>query len=229
MVEFTILYDNNPGVEGLRTGWGFSCLVELPEGTLLFDTGGDGPALLANFEVLGKDPRAVDVVVLSHAHGDHTGGLAALLESGAAPTVYVPAGLSVAPSRQIEVDAPQELLPGVWTTGAVRGSVTEQALVVQSAEGWALVTGCAHPGIVRMTRRAQEAVGEEIHLVMGGFHLQGESAVHIEGLIEELRTLGVEAAAPTHCSGAEARRLFKEAFGEQGYLIGVGSTFHLER
>jgi 7,8-dihydropterin-6-yl-methyl-4-(beta-D-ribofuranosyl)aminobenzene 5'-phosphate synthase len=229
MVEFTILYDNNPDVEGLRTGWGFASLIELPAGTLLFDTGGDGPALLANFEALGKDPRAVDVVVLSHAHGDHTGGLAALLESGAAPTVYVPAGLAVASSRRVEVDEPQELLPGVWTTGAVRGSVTEQALVVQSAEGWVLVTGCAHPGIVQMVERAQEAVGEEIHLVMGGFHLRAESAVRIEGLIEELQALGVEAAAPTHCSGDEARRLFKEAFGEQGYLIGVGTTFRLER
>ncbi len=228
MVEFTILYDNNPDVEGLRTGWGFACLIELPEGTLLFDTGGDGAALLANFEALGKDPRSVDVVVLSHAHGDHTGGLAALLESGAAPDVYVPAGASVS-SRQVEVNEPQELLPGVWTTGAVRGSVTEQALVVQTVEGGILVTGCAHPGIVRLTRRAQEVVGDEIHLVMGGFHLQGESAVRIEGLIEELQVLGVEAAAPSHCSGAAARRLFKEAFGEQGYLIGVGSTFRLER
>ncbi|MCK4702839.1 hypothetical protein KAT55_05730, partial [Candidatus Bathyarchaeota archaeon] len=35
----TILYDNNPFEESCMTEWGFSCLVELEDKTILFDTG----------------------------------------------------------------------------------------------------------------------------------------------------------------------------------------------
>jgi 7,8-dihydropterin-6-yl-methyl-4-(beta-D-ribofuranosyl)aminobenzene 5'-phosphate synthase len=50
----------------LKSSWGFSCLIELREKTVLFDTGGDGKLLLHNMTVLNKDPRAIEAVILSH-------------------------------------------------------------------------------------------------------------------------------------------------------------------
>jgi hypothetical protein len=38
-VTITILYDNNEYDERLKMAWGFACLVEGPEKTILFDTG----------------------------------------------------------------------------------------------------------------------------------------------------------------------------------------------
>lgn len=89
-MTLTVIYDNNPSDPRFRTAWGFACWVETPDGVVLFDTGGDGPTLPNNLAEGGMDPRAVDAVVLSHAHGDHTGGLMGLLDAGARPTVYVP-------------------------------------------------------------------------------------------------------------------------------------------
>ena len=88
----TILYDYNPGDSDkrLETAWGFSCLVEGPEKTILFDTGGDSATLLRNMRTLGIDPRDMDVIVISHVHGDHVGGLAGFLEENHAVTVYLP-------------------------------------------------------------------------------------------------------------------------------------------
>jgi 7,8-dihydropterin-6-yl-methyl-4-(beta-D-ribofuranosyl)aminobenzene 5'-phosphate synthase len=235
-VTFTIVYDNNRGDEGLRTGWGFACLVESEETTVLFDTGGDASTLLANLEALGKDPAAVDAVVLSHVHQDHTGGLGGLLAAGAEPAVYVPVSFPASFKREVaarttlvEVEGPAEIGPGVHTTGEVEGRITEQALVVETAEGWVLVTGCAHPGIVEVATEAREIAGGDIALAVGGFHLKDDRADEIEEVIAGLRALGVAAVAPVHCSGDRARALFAETFGEACHLVGVGAEFRFER
>ena len=86
-----IAYDNNAHNPDLQTAWGFACLVETGGALILFDTGGDGSILLRNMAEPDIDPQAIDIVVLSYAHNDHTGGLSRLLDTGAKPTVYVPA------------------------------------------------------------------------------------------------------------------------------------------
>ncbi len=74
-ISITILYDNYPFQKGLKTGHGFSCLIQGTEKAVLFDTGADAEALFQNFAALKLDPAHVDLVVISHTHGDHTGGL----------------------------------------------------------------------------------------------------------------------------------------------------------
>ena len=88
-MTLTIVYDNRAGSKGLASAWGFSCLVEGLEATILFDTGGDAPTLLGNMAKLGIDPKRIDVLVLSHAHKDHVGGLAGFLEVHNHVSVYV--------------------------------------------------------------------------------------------------------------------------------------------
>lgn len=228
-VMFNIVYDNNAYDPALRTSWGFSCWVETDEATILFDTGGDGTILLHNLSRLALDPQEIDAVVLSHAHGDHTGGLGAVLSTGVTPTVYVPASFSAAFKNDVgartdvvEVSRPVPIAPGVHTTGEVKSNVIEQALVVETDEGLVVVTGCAHPGVVDMVRHAKEAVDGEVALVMGGFHLSGASRGQVESIIADLRSLGVRRVAPCHCTGDRARQQFVDAFGEDAVLAGVG-------
>ena len=78
VLSITIVYDNNSFDPRLKTAWGFSALVEYHEQILLFDTGGGGQILLENLQALEIDPTHIQSIVLSHAHGDHTGGLSAL-------------------------------------------------------------------------------------------------------------------------------------------------------
>jgi 7,8-dihydropterin-6-yl-methyl-4-(beta-D-ribofuranosyl)aminobenzene 5'-phosphate synthase len=196
---------------------------------VLFDTGGDSATLLGNMAKVDLDPEAIDAVVLSHIHGDHTGGLMGLLDSGARPTVYMPAAFPAsfkadvrARTDLVEVTGPMEVMPGVYTTGQVGSGIVEQALVVETSAGLVIVTGCAHPGIVEMVRRAKEVTAGEVALVMGGFHLGGASRGQIEGIIAEFHRLGVEQVAPCHCTGDQARRMFAEAFGTGCTLAGVG-------
>lgn len=75
-MRITVVCDNETRKKGLRAGWGFSALIE-SEGArpILFDTGADSPTLLHNMKELGIDPKNIGIIVISHAHGDHTGGL----------------------------------------------------------------------------------------------------------------------------------------------------------
>jgi len=88
-LSITVVYDNNPCKQGLETDWGFSATITGTAETILFDTGG-GQLLLDNMEKSAIEPDSVDVVVLSHIHGDHTGGLSSFLEKNPDVTIYLP-------------------------------------------------------------------------------------------------------------------------------------------
>jgi 7,8-dihydropterin-6-yl-methyl-4-(beta-D-ribofuranosyl)aminobenzene 5'-phosphate synthase len=88
--RLTILYDNNSYDHRLKSSWGFACLIEIEGKTVLFDSGGDGEILFYNMRVLKKDPKTINLIVLSHIHGDHTGGLWGILREKPTLEVYIP-------------------------------------------------------------------------------------------------------------------------------------------
>ena len=229
--KFSTVYDNTSLYPHLVSRWGFSCLVD---DDLLFDTDGDGHTLLSNMAKMGIDPAGIRTVVLSHAHGDHTGGLGGLLGTGVRPRVYVPRSF---PARfkadvrslttLVEVHRPVEIRPGIHTTGEVGSRLVEQALVVETGDGLVVVTGCAHPGVVEMVRRAKESVGGKVYLVMGGFHLGGTSQRRVKAIIADFRQLGVQRVAPCHCTGDRAIRVFAEEYGGDFIKNGVGMVLDI--
>jgi metal-dependent hydrolase (beta-lactamase superfamily II)/pimeloyl-ACP methyl ester carboxylesterase len=225
----TILYDNTAYDPRLTPEWGFSALVEYEGHTLLFDTGGDGPTLLGNAGALGIDLQPIEAIVLSHEHGDHTGGLQALLDQGITPTLFVPAAFPTSikdairdHTRLVEVTGPLAILPGVHSTGQMGSDIVEQGLVIDTSEGPVVITGCAHPGIVEMVRRAVEILEGEIALVVGGFHLGNMGRGTLEGIIADFRQLGVRQVSPTHCTGTNAIAMFATAYGDDFVRGGAG-------
>jgi 7,8-dihydropterin-6-yl-methyl-4-(beta-D-ribofuranosyl)aminobenzene 5'-phosphate synthase len=231
-VTIIVTYDNNPHDERLKTAWGFSCLIRLGEKSILFDTGGDSPRLLYNMRQLEIDPEEVDMIVLSHIHGDHVGGLSGFLEENSDVKVYVPEsfprsfkdGVRSSGAKLVEVKQAGELSDNVYTTGEVDGGIKEQSLIVKTRDGIVIITGCAHPGVVKIVERAKQLVKGDVLLVMGGFHLGGKSEREIQEIVASFKELGVLHAGPCHCSGDRARRLFREAYGEDFLQIGVGGV-----
>ena len=229
-MRITVVYDNYTYRDGLGSKWGFGALVKRGELAILFDTGGEGRTLLGNMRALSLDPQAVKLVVLSHEHRDHTGGLPAVLGRAADATVCVPASFSdgikthirQAGAKLLEVTEATELAPGVHSTGDIAGPVREQALVLRARDGLVVLTGCAHPGVVTMARAATVAAEGEVLFVGGGFHLNRAREPQIDAAIEGLRELGVRSVGPTHCTGDRAIRKFYEAFGSDFVQMGVG-------
>jgi 7,8-dihydropterin-6-yl-methyl-4-(beta-D-ribofuranosyl)aminobenzene 5'-phosphate synthase len=237
LVRFTVLYDNYVHKEGTQADWGFSCLVEGTEKTVLFDTGTDPGILRRNAKLLGVDWAKVDVVAISHNHGDHTGGLPAVLENNPRVTVYYPASFPAEFRRRVEglkalahpVDAPIEICRNVHLTGEVGSEIIEQALVVDTAPGLVVVTGCSHPGVVNILRRARQIRDRPIHLVFGGFHLGSATEDGIRQVLAGFEELRVEKCGPTHCTGDRAIAAFKRAFGANFIPMGTGKVIELPR
>jgi len=234
-LTITILYDNNAYDERLKAAWGFAALVTYQHRTLLFDTGGDGPALLGNMRALGIDPAGVEDVVLSHIHKDHTGGLGALLAVGARPVVYLLPSFPADFKRQVgrtarvvEVTPGQALSEGIFTTGEMGDRIREQALVIRTDCGLVVMTGCAHPGIVQIIARAQELFDAPVYLVVGGFHLRNKSKSEIATIIEGFRQMGVRKVAPCHCTGDRAIAMFASEYGDDFISAGVGRIITVE-
>ena len=232
----TIVYDNYPFDERLETDWGFACVVEGTEKTILFDTGGKGDVLLGNMRKLKIDPKTIDAVVLSHGHTDHTGGLEAFLQANGGVKVFMPKAFSKrleavvrkSGAALVETEGPTKICEGAWTTGVLDGAIPEQGIYLSSAGGPVVVTGCAHPGIVKLAAAARAHARKPVFAVLGGWHMGGASRPQIQTVIEGLKGLGVRRVAPTHCCGNDTRRLMKEAFGE-GYMpSGVGARLTFE-
>jgi 7,8-dihydropterin-6-yl-methyl-4-(beta-D-ribofuranosyl)aminobenzene 5'-phosphate synthase len=229
------IYDNYAHDPELKTGWGFSCFVNVQGKNILFDTGADSPTLLRNMDKLGIDPKTIGSIVLSHNHGDHTGGLDGLLEINSNLDLYLLRSfpdefknkVKSYQANVIEVSDPAKISESVSTTGELGTLIKEQALVVKTERGLVVITGCAHPGIVEILGEVKRLTGGEIYLVIGGFHLPGSGDSKLRDIIRGFRDLGVKKAAPCHCSGDRTRELFEEEYGEDFIANGVGKTIEI--
>jgi len=88
--KITIIYDNYLHKDKCQADWGFSCIIDHKSSTLLFDTGTKKDVFIHNLTELKENLNRVDMIVISHNHGDHTGNLHTVLETKNDLTVYMP-------------------------------------------------------------------------------------------------------------------------------------------
>ncbi|MBN1758042.1 MAG: MBL fold metallo-hydrolase [Chitinispirillaceae bacterium] len=93
-LSVTILVDNRASENGAGTEHGLSLWIEADGFRLLFDTG-QSDLMFRNGQLAGIDPAEADVLVLSHGHYDHTGGVGSLLELRKDLPVYCHPGVVI--------------------------------------------------------------------------------------------------------------------------------------
>jgi len=231
--EITLIsvYDNYQVNPNLTTAWGFATVIKTPNEIILFDTGGNSKILLSNMEKLGIYPSSIKKVVISHIHSDHLGGLEVFLERNSNVTVFIPSSFPQSIKNMIiqkgakfvEISAPRKISDFVYTTGELYGPPEEQSLIIDSKKGLVVITGCAHPGIVNIVKRAKELMKrDEVYLVLGGFHHPPLSCV------KEFKELQVEKVAPSHCTGDLVREAFRKEYEENFIEYGVGKIIEIK-
>jgi len=88
--QITVLYDAFGRTSTMKKDWGFSALIEYDGKRVLFDTGNNADIFAHNVAAKGVDLKQLDFAVVSHRHGDHTGGLNHLLKVNPGVKIYAP-------------------------------------------------------------------------------------------------------------------------------------------
>jgi len=103
----------------------------------------------------------------------------------------------------------------------------DQGLVINlKDQGLVVIGGCSHSGIINIIKHACNITGiDQVHAVLGGFHLAGPSASKIEPTIAAMKTIAPAVIVPLHCTGWEAANQFAAAMPDQFILNSVGTTY----
>ncbi len=149
----------------------------------------------------------------------------------------------------------EALFPGVWLTGSVPrkhpernwsgraqvkradGTLAEDtiaddmALIIDTAQGLVIVTGCGHAGVINIIEHARAVVRPApVHALIGGIHLFNASEPTLAWTAGKLREFGVENFLGCHCTGIETVYRFRRdlALDRAHCVVGaVGAGFEI--
>lgn len=237
-MNIKVIFDKDVLMGDLKTGWGVSFLID---NRILFDTGENGAWLTENMRYLKLDMDKIEAAVISHDHWDHTGGLWEILKLKEGLKVYICPGFSKEFKRKamearaelIEAEKFIEISRDIFITGQISGVykdkyMPEQAVVLKTKNGLTIITGCAHPGILKMVENIKAKFpGENIYLILGGLHLVEADNMEIEAVVENFKKIGIIKAAPMHCSGDMAEGIFKRRYKDNFMTVKAGQEMEV--
>lgn len=108
----------------------------------------------------------------------------------------------------------------------------EQYLIIRENGKNALISGCAHKGILNIVKAAENIIGEKIDACISGFHLYNPGTMIYEDeefiieLGKELKKHGTEFYT-CHCTGDKAFEILKEVLEDKIHYISTGMTFEI--
>jgi len=230
-VTVKVVYDNYVKTIGLKSDWGYAIVIEGLDKNILFDTGAKPDIFESNFKSMGLDAQKIDFLVLSHEHSDHTKGIPAFVKMRKDIPVIIPYSFSESFKKKMSgyglepllVKDPVKICTNLYSSGEFQGPIPEQALVLNTKQGLIVMTGCSHPGLVRMLTEIKSSFNKNIYMVFGGFHLLEKSDDEMMSIIRDMKALGVVKCGATHCTGEKQTKMIKEAFGTNFIELGVGN------
>lgn len=229
-------------------GRGLSLYIERNGLRILFDTG-PSSQFIRNSEKLGVDINKVDLVIISHAHMDHLGGLPFFLWTNKKATVYLSKN---ALKNQAFKDFCSKMDEGSFNRIRFVDNFTEIAqdifilteveerhpirdwvdheivLVIKNNNKLIIFSGCSHNEILNIIGTVTRTFPNiYIKAVIGGFHLAGEERDFVEQIGKEVMKYPFEKIYTCHCTGVENYRILKTILGMRIEYISTGSKFYL--
>jgi 7,8-dihydropterin-6-yl-methyl-4-(beta-D-ribofuranosyl)aminobenzene 5'-phosphate synthase len=147
-----------------------------------------------------------------------------------------------------------EFLPGVFLTGPIARKFPErnwsgsgkvrtpaglvedtvpddQSVIINTADGLVVITGCGHAGIVNiLTAVAERFEHRPVIAVVGGLHLFAAKDEQVDWTADKLKGFGLRYLIGAHCTGIESLYRLRSGLGltRQTAVVGaVGADFTL--
>jgi 7,8-dihydropterin-6-yl-methyl-4-(beta-D-ribofuranosyl)aminobenzene 5'-phosphate synthase len=237
-LEVLPLIDWKTDDEELFVETGVSYLIKTDENTILFDTGlnrsQENPSpLLKNMKMLGIDAKEIDIVFLTHNHGDHVGGGKWAKEktfslSGRqielnVEKIYTPVKMTYPGQNPTYSPEPTIIGKGVSSTGTIANSIAETLF---NEPIYGIIGGLHYP----VRGGPFELYGYAMHKYAGTGKPPWEhiSIQELQANIELLRqrNLKVIALSP-HDSSSLSIQTFKETFPEAYIELKVGKSIKM--
>jgi 7,8-dihydropterin-6-yl-methyl-4-(beta-D-ribofuranosyl)aminobenzene 5'-phosphate synthase len=232
-MQIKIIAAGSTKLERFFRKWGVSFLIN---DDILFDTFGKPSVLNRQFKKLSIDVSKIKNIIISHDDWDHISGLWDILERNKNVAVYICPNFTQEIKQKInsygvktiEVRDFQKISEGVYTTGEMLGNsegrvIYEQSLILKDRNGLAIITGCAHPGIVSIIERIRSTFKDSICLLIGGMHLKDKGKDEIKEAVLKFKEYNIAKVAPMHCTGSYATRLMEKVFKDNFIRIKPGS------
>lgn len=151
-------------------------------------------------------------------------------------------------------DSAAEIFPGGWLTGPVPRAFPErnwsatgqvqtpdglvednipedQSLVLNTARGLVVITGCGHAGVVNILTFSRSALpNTPVYAIVGGLHLFGATDTQVDWTADKLKEFGLAYLVGAHCTGVDSVYRIRQRLGlpRKSAVVGaVGATFAL--
>ncbi|MCG8571202.1 MAG: MBL fold metallo-hydrolase [Spirochaetes bacterium] len=238
-MELTVIAEASTNLQKQFYGWGLSFLID---SDILFDTFSHSKILLKNMKKLKISIQQIRHIVLSHDHWDHTDGILDLLPLLKECTIYICKDFSLETKKKlksdnvklVEVDQPIEIKKNVFTSGQIKCKykgkpLAEQALVINTSnKHHNIVTGCAHPGIIKMLQEIEFHFPDRIDMVFGGLHLNELRKEEIAILFSDLfKDFKIKKIAPCHCTGKTALHFLHKHYTDQFLVVKAMQNYQI--
>ena len=203
-----------------------------------------GGLLTLRKALMAKNPSALSV---AHVASGIFRSRRATGDAEANPMIAARTAYEATGGRFVEYESTRPLQRGVWLSGPVprrydernwSGSLRvqegasyvddtlpeDQALIVATARGLTVVTGCGHAGIGNILAFAQAAHPGTVRAVVGGLHLLTADEAQLVWTAERMRAAGVAHLLGAHCTGIEAVYRMRAPAGLTSASAVVGSV-----
>jgi 7,8-dihydropterin-6-yl-methyl-4-(beta-D-ribofuranosyl)aminobenzene 5'-phosphate synthase len=227
---------------------GLSLYIERNGQRILFDTG-PSSQFIRNSEKLGVDIKEIDIVVISHAHRDHIGGLASFLWVNKKAYIYLSKNAlknvdfrilcSKLDERTLnrmhfvdnftEIARDVFILTEIEERYPIRDRVDDEIiLVIKNNNKPIIFSGCSHNEILNIIGTVTRTFPNiYLRAVIGGFHLIGAPKYFVKQIGKEMLKYPIVKIYTCHCTGKENYRILKTILGAKIEYISTGSKFYL--